>query len=95
MSGHHAPDAPSRAELLNRLTGVVGSADVLTSDAETRRYVKGFRYGGGPVAAVVRPGSLVEMWAGSQRDRRGRARGDFPGGQHRAHGRLDALGRRL
>ncbi|MFC3694454.1 D-lactate dehydrogenase [Chenggangzhangella methanolivorans] len=62
MSGHHAPDAPSRAELLNRLTGVVGSADVLTSDAETRRYVKGFRYGGGPVAAVVRPGSLVEMW---------------------------------
>jgi len=52
----------SRATLLNRLCAIVGAAQVLTASRATRRYTRGFRYGGGPVAAVVRPGSLVEMW---------------------------------
>lgn len=55
-------NVPSRAVLLDRLRAVVGATHVLTAGRETRRYTRGFRCGGGPVAAVVRPGSLVEMW---------------------------------
>ena len=51
-----------RAALLSDLVRIVGRNHVLTAARDTRRYVKGFRYGGGPVAAVVRPGSLVEQW---------------------------------
>lgn len=55
--------APSScADLLQRLSAVVGGANVLTAAGATRRYTRGFRCGGGPVAAVVRPGSLIEMW---------------------------------
>ena len=54
--------APPDAALLDRLRAVVGAEHVLTAGRETRRYTRGFRYGEGPVAAVVRPGSLVEMW---------------------------------
>ena len=59
---HFTPTASSRAELLDRLRITVGAANVLTATAATRRYTRGFRCGGGPVAAVVRPSSLVEMW---------------------------------
>ncbi|WP_289016292.1 D-lactate dehydrogenase [uncultured Methylobacterium sp.] len=62
MSGLAAPTALSRADLLNRLKAAVGAANVLTAAGATRRYTRGFRCGGGAVAAVVRPGSLVEMW---------------------------------
>ncbi|WP_374424518.1 D-lactate dehydrogenase [Paracoccus sp. (in: a-proteobacteria)] len=51
-----------RAELLAQLAQIVGGANVLTSDRATRRYTRGIRFGSGPVAAVVCPGSLVEMW---------------------------------
>lgn len=34
----------------------------MTDPERTRSYSTGFRYGSGPVAAVVRPGSLVEQW---------------------------------
>lgn len=61
-SFHFTPTAASRTELLERLRATVGVANVLTTTAATRRYIHGFRCGGGPVAAVVRPGSLVEMW---------------------------------
>src|SRR3954447_19259135 len=54
--------APSRADVLKALNAVVGQAYVPTAGSETRRYTRGFRCGGGPVLAVVRPGSLVEMW---------------------------------
>ena len=40
----------------------MGAGHVLTDKAATRRYRKGFRFGEGPALAVVRPGSLVEMW---------------------------------
>lgn len=62
MTRPETQGAASHADLLNRLRAIAGAAHVLTADRETRRYVRGFRYGGGPVAAVVRPGSLVEMW---------------------------------
>ncbi|WP_233713115.1 D-lactate dehydrogenase [Amaricoccus solimangrovi] len=52
--------APER--LLAELRGIVGPAHVLTRDRDTRAFTKGFRFGGGPVVAVVRPGTLVEQW---------------------------------
>ncbi|NPD14726.1 D-lactate dehydrogenase [Xinfangfangia sp. D13-10-4-6] len=52
----------SRARLLADLVAISGKAHVLTAPRLTRRYSRGIRFGGGPVAAVVRPGSLVEMW---------------------------------
>lgn len=47
---------------LGRLIDIVGSKHVITDEVGTRRYRKGFRFGEGAVAAVVRPGSLVEQW---------------------------------
>lgn len=44
------------------LKKVVGAANVILSERRAQRYTRGFRFGGGAVAAVVRPGSLVELW---------------------------------
>lgn len=52
----------TRSALLDRLAGIVGAGNVLTAPRTTRRFTRGFRYGSGPVAAVVRPGSLIELW---------------------------------
>ncbi|KLJ02898.1 D-lactate dehydrogenase [Luteimonas sp. FCS-9] len=52
----HAP------ALLDRLRGIVGRSHVLSGERATRRYRKGYRFGDGPVLAVARPGSLVELW---------------------------------
>ena len=51
-----------RETLIAELGHIVGPGQVLTSARDTRGYTRGFRYGSGPVAAVVRPGSLVEQW---------------------------------
>lgn len=48
--------------LLARLRGVVGSSHLLTGQRATRRFRKGYRFGCGPVLAVVRPGTLIELW---------------------------------
>lgn len=48
--------------LLARLRETVGAAHVLTGARATRRFRKGYRFGEGPVLAVVRPGTLVELW---------------------------------
>lgn len=61
-AGPDRSDQMPRAALLARLGGIVGAGHVLTTPRATRRYTRGFRYGAGPVAAVVRPGSLVQMW---------------------------------
>ncbi|MDP5307273.1 D-lactate dehydrogenase [Paracoccus spongiarum] len=52
----------TRAALLDQLRGIVGRRNVLATARSQRPFTRGFRYGGGPVAAVVRPGSLLEMW---------------------------------
>ena len=52
----------TREQLIAELGRIVGPGQVLTAERDTRGYVRGFRYGSGPVAAVVRPGSLVEQW---------------------------------
>ena len=60
-----APDTESkvaRGALLAELGRLVGPSQVLTSARQVRGYTRGFRYGSGAVACVVRPGSLVEQW---------------------------------
>lgn len=49
-------------DLLARLRGVVGRRHVLTGTRATRRFRKGYRFGEGPALAVVRPGTLLELW---------------------------------
>lgn len=41
---------------------IMGRRHVLTSARATEPYAKGNRFGGGNVLAVLRPGSLVDMW---------------------------------
>lgn len=55
-------DRKEAATLLGSLRAVVGAAHVLTHDRQTRRFRMGYRFGSGQVAAVVRPGTLVEQW---------------------------------
>ncbi|WP_206244615.1 D-lactate dehydrogenase [Novosphingobium terrae] len=50
------------ADLLPRLRAIVGTAHVKTGEGATRRFATGYRFGSGPVLAVVQPGSLVEQW---------------------------------
>lgn len=52
----------SDGALLARLRGVVGRGHVLSGARATRRFRKGYRFGDGPVVAVVRPGTLLELW---------------------------------
>jgi D-lactate dehydrogenase len=54
-------EAPSDGEFLAHLRKIVGRTHVLTGSAAAP-FATGYRFGGGPVAAVARPGSLVEMW---------------------------------
>jgi D-lactate dehydrogenase len=51
-----------RETLVASLNDVVGARNVLTGDAQTRRYRTGYRFGKGRVLAVVRPATLVEQW---------------------------------
>jgi D-lactate dehydrogenase len=51
-----------RGDVVERLRAVAGHRHVLTGDERTRRFATGIRVGEGPVLAVVRPGSLVELW---------------------------------
>lgn len=55
-------DAIPDGVLLAKLRDAVGRTHVLTGDRATRRYRKGYRFGDGPVVAVVRPGTLLELW---------------------------------
>lgn len=47
---------------LDSLRDELGRSHVLTSERQTWPYKKGFRYGCGPVEAVLRPASLVSLW---------------------------------
>ncbi|WP_112313308.1 D-lactate dehydrogenase [Pseudogemmobacter bohemicus] len=51
-----------QGDLLAELRGLIGAGHVLTGARATRRFTRGIRYGGGPVEAVLCPGSLVGMW---------------------------------
>jgi D-lactate dehydrogenase (quinone) len=52
--------------VVGELARIVGSAHVLTSTRATAPYARGSRFGSGTVLAVLRPGSLVEMWRALQ-----------------------------
>ncbi len=48
--------------LLDDLRAVVGSRHVITNPRSMERFCKGYRSGSGPALAVVRPGTLLELW---------------------------------
>lgn len=52
--------------LVEKLREIVSRKYVLTGDTQTRHFRQGYRYGGGDAIAVVRPGSLLEMWRALQ-----------------------------
>lgn len=60
------PDQPAEQEVDGRLIGdlrkIVGRRHVLTRPARTKRFATGFRFGSGPVLAVVRPGTPREQY---------------------------------
>ena len=47
---------------LDALRATVGPRHVLTRPQDTERFRMGYRSGGGEAEAVVRPGSLLELW---------------------------------
>jgi D-lactate dehydrogenase len=49
-------------DIVAHLCGLVGRRHVLTDATATIRFTQGYRCGGGACLAVVRPGTLVEMW---------------------------------
>jgi len=49
-------------DLLALLRKAVGRRHVLTAPRATARYRRGYRMGSGPARAVVRPGTLTELW---------------------------------
>ncbi|WP_223495381.1 D-lactate dehydrogenase [Stenotrophomonas indicatrix] len=51
-----------RDTVLEQLRAAVGDRHVLTGDKATRRFRRGYRFGDGLVLAVVRPGTLLELW---------------------------------
>jgi len=55
-------DQVAHQGLLTGLRHIVGNRHVLTHARATRRFTTGFRFGGGNVLAVVRPGTLLELW---------------------------------
>lgn len=50
------------AVVVRAFVEIVGRAYVLTSSRATSEYARGNRFGSGDVLAVLRPGSLVDMW---------------------------------
>src|SRR5690606_23659099 len=48
--------------LVAELRSIVGRRHVLTDPAATLQHRRGYRTGSGPALAVIRPGSLVELW---------------------------------
>ena len=55
-------EKPDNNRFIEELQSIVSSRHVLTKPRRTLRYRRGFRFGDGPVLAVVRPGNLSEQW---------------------------------
>ena len=62
--GIHTSPGPRAAPdgLIDALRAIVGPREVLTGEAQTRRFATGYRFGQGSVLAVVRPRTLLELW---------------------------------
>lgn len=50
------------AQLIQKLTAIVGEQYIITDEAKTESYRQGYRFGSGKALAVVRPATLVEQW---------------------------------
>ena len=61
-----APRNPRSAEAIEAFADIMGRKHVLTSARATAPYATGDRFGAGDVLAVLRPGSLVDMWRALQ-----------------------------
>ena len=48
--------------MLQDLIDIIGSKYVITASWRKNQYSKGWRYGDGEALAVLRPGSLIELW---------------------------------
>ncbi|TDR13943.1 D-lactate dehydrogenase [Marinomonas communis] len=57
MNAEHSPN-----QLAETLAAIVGPKYIYTDQEKKAPYCKGFRFGSGGAYAVVRPGSLVEIW---------------------------------
>ncbi|MDN5900398.1 MAG: hypothetical protein L0H74_10055 [Brachybacterium sp.] len=62
----HSPRNPRSAGAVRTFTEILGRGHVLTSARATAPYATGDRFGTGEVLAVLRPGSLVDMWRALQ-----------------------------
>ncbi len=67
VSPENARSTTGSAAFVASLRAIVGERYVLTECSPTRRFRTGFRGSTGRALAVVRPGSLVEMWRVLQR----------------------------
>ena len=50
------------SQLISSLTQTVGEKYIITDPAKTEQYRQGYRFGEGKALAVVRPGTILEMW---------------------------------
>lgn len=62
MSRGQVPVEAEAQALIGRLRIIVGKRHVLTGEAHTRPFATGYRYGSGPVLAVVRPATPLEQF---------------------------------
>ncbi|MFT7414435.1 MAG: D-lactate dehydrogenase [Methylophagaceae bacterium] len=61
MAAHISPK-----DFINQLRGVVGNNYTLTDNVKIQPYSQGFRFGGGDALAVIKPGTLLEIWQALQ-----------------------------
>ena len=51
-----------KSEIIRKLIKMCGKKHVLTENWSKETYCKGWRYGSGHAIAVVKPGTLLEIW---------------------------------
>jgi len=62
LSRDKMSEQTAKSNLIDSLKSIVGAPYILTGEAKTQPYSKGFRLGSGEAMAVVRPGTLIEIW---------------------------------
>ena len=55
-------DLKKNNSVIKKLKVIAGKKYVLTTESSKEHYCKGWRYGGGSAIAVVKPGTLLEIW---------------------------------
>lgn len=55
-------NTPAQTQLIASLVAIAGKSYVYTDAGKMQAYSKGFRFGSGVALAVVRPGTLLEIW---------------------------------